>query len=889
MATSDDTDPVNPVLPPPAEAPARKPWSRPDDTDVLPAVDVAPEPLQIGPCRILGVVARGGMGTVYRAQVVVSCGIAIGSQVAVKLLRHIADSHERIRFAREVGYLQALRHPGIVRVLDAGDHRGQPYLVMQLVDGRPLSELAMRGPMPEDQVVELAIHALEALHTAHLAGILHRDVKPGNIMLASDGAVKLLDFGLAQKLEGQSKLTATGAVVGTPAYMSPEQANGERSELSRRSDIYSLGACCYEMLTGQQPFSAENSVALLRRIIDEPLLPPGKLRPGLSADLETIVLKAMAKHPGDRYATAELMAEDLRRFRGGQRIRGSRPGPLRSWLRTAWFHRRTLATAGLVMFISISIAVLAVRHALLREAAHPVADGGPGGDDAAWVDEVARAATPDGQAGLRFAPYAVLGKGMQIASLPGIRGPVRLDVEFTPGIAAYRIEAMVCDRDVGQGYRLRLTGDAGGDLLALLREDKVVASRPLNALAAGRAVHLRLERNDDTVTASVGDAPPLVFVDLAPIDGAEADGVHIAMPPDAGRLGALRLERQKVGLLVSALAPADLLRQDGRYARAIQGYEAFLRDHPTSPLARDARFRIGLCYEALGDQEQSLAAYLAVARDYRDDPDSRHHVLAALFRAWGCSLRLGRYLEAEQYYEAIRRSHDLATLLASVPEDTLNALIADYFGRAAAAADGEPQRAVKLFRTGTDLAAYLDRADQVAAGTFGAVGVLVATGGYEEACGLLAGLDRENQRPELRAAARLHLGHAERLRGRHEIALRLYRALIDDPGTAELQAQWARLWLGDLYVDLGDRDAARAQWGSSVEDDSLPGRLMHHLLHGTKPLSADDGEAAIVEYVNARLALLRGFDQAYIDRLQNVVRLGPGTTWPVPLARRLLE
>jgi len=857
-----------------------------DDTDEMPAVDVAAEPLQIGPCRILGIVARGGMGTVYRAQVVVTCGIAIGSQVAVKLLRHIADSHERIRFAREVGYLQALRHPGIVRVLDAGDHHGQPYLVMQLVDGRPLSELALRGPMPEDQVIDIAIHALEALHTAHLAGILHRDVKPGNIMLANDGSVKLLDFGLAQKLEGQSKLTATGAVVGTPAYMSPEQANGERSELSRRSDIYSFGACCYEMLTGQQPFSADNSVALLRRIIDEQLLPPGKLRPGLSPDLETIVLKAMAKHPGDRYATAEQMAEDLRRLRGGHHIMGRRPGVWRSWLRTAWFHRRTLATAGLVMFISISISILAVRYSLRREAARSIIPSEPASGEAAWIDEVFYPTTVAGQSSLHFSPYVALGKNMAIASLPNVRGPVRLHVEFTPLVAGYRIDLMVGDRDIGQGYRLSLTNSDSGNLLALLREDKIVASRPVDALTLNQPIQLRLERSEDTVTASIGDQVPLIFVDLAPIDGAEAEGVHIALPLDAGYLGAIRLERQLVGLMVSALAPADLLRQDGRYARAIQAYEGFLRDHLTSPLARDARFRIGLCYEALGDQEQALAAYLAVARDYRD---SRHHVLAALFRAWGCSLRLGRYVDAEQYYEAIRRSHDLATLLASVPEDTLNTLIADYFERATAAADSEPQRAVKLYRTGSDLAGYLSRADRVATGTFGAAGVLITLGRYEEACDLLNGLNRDEQKPEMRAGARLHLGHAERLRGRHEISIQLYRGLIDDPATPETQAQWARLWLGDLYVDLGDRGSARELWTASTEDESLPGQLMRHLLHGSKPLEVAAGDGAMIEYINARVALLRGFDQAYNDRLQNVVRLGPSTTWPVPLAKRLKE
>ena len=862
------------------------PTSRPvrqSDTEILAPVAFGREPIQIGPYRIVGVIARGGMGVVYRARVVVSCEVPMGTEVALKLLTRLDDRHERLRFTREANYLQALRHPGIVRVLDTGEHCDQPYLVMQLVAGRPLNHVINDGPLTEAAVVDIAIQALEALHTAHLAGILHRDVKPGNIMLTPEGSARLLDFGLAHRLDGQSTLTATGAVVGTPAYMSPEQAAGERSDFSRRSDIYSLGACCYEMLTGCQPFSADNSVALLRQIIDQPLLPPGRLRRDLSPDLETIVLKAMAKHPNDRYPTAEHMAEDLRRLRRGQRVRATRPGRLRPLLRSAWLQRRVLATIGLIAFFTLGIISLAARRAL-----RPAAPGPLGSaqtlTDTAWVDEWRKPASQP----MRRHAYAPLGKGMELATLPAVRGAVRLHVEAMPIDAGYRVELMVGDRDVGRGYRLRLTSSDAGEVLALLREDKVVASRAVATVPVGQPIHLRLERIDDAVVGELVGEPPLNFLDLAPIDGADADGVHLAFDHATTRIDDVRLERQRSGLYVSALAPADLLRQDGRYARAIQAYETYLRDHPASALVREARFRIGLCHEALKDDEQALSAYIGVARHYRDSP---HHVLAATFRAWGCSLRLGHYQEAEQYFEAIRRQHDLPALLASVPEDTLHMLIADYFARGAALAVSEPLRAVHLYSTGADLAAYLGLPDRVAAGTAGAAGILLGSGRLDEAVVRWRELAAHAPSDAVRAEACLHIGHAERLRGHHAEARAAYQAVIADVATPGAQAQWARLWLGDLLLELGDQGTARESWQSSLESDSLPGRLMRHLLHGTRPLAPEGPptDANDIEYVNARLALMRGLDQQYLDRLASCVRVGPAYDWPAPLARRLGE
>ncbi len=860
-----------------ATFPERNPTA---DTGAVP-MSMAHEPKQIGPYRLLSVVARGGMGTVYHARVVVSCEVAMGTEVALKLLRVFGSREERLRFTREAGYLQSLRHPGIVRVLDAGEYEGQPYLVMPLLHGQTLQQMLLDlGQLGENETAEIAIQALEALQTAHLAGILHRDIKPANIMLSEDGQVKLLDFGLAQRLDGQSSVTATGSVVGTPAYMSPEQAAGERQDVGQRSDIYSLGACCYEMLTGQQPFSAENSVALLRVVTDAPLMPPSQLRRHLARDMETIVLVAMAKHPGDRYRSAEAMASDMRRFRQGLRIVTRRPGGVRHWSRTAWHHRTLVAAGALMVFLAIAAVLLVLRAQPFAVPTALAQDPTDGSETQQWVDALKDSPFRV----LVWQPYAPLGNHTELASLGNVSGPVRLAVVATVTAEPLHLELLICDRDVGRGYRLRLlsgqdrapgnTGAIRTATVALLREDKIVASRSIPPLALGDAVNMQLERVDDTVTGHLEGTPDMVFVDLAPIEGPDADAVYIGRSTGTAAISTVRLERQRTALFVSALAPADSLRQEGRYARAIATYQTFLRDHPDSPLARDARFRIALCHEALHDDELALAAYLDVARLYRDHA---HHAMAALFRAWGCSLRLGRHQEAESYFDAIRRSHELSSLLASVPEDTINALVADYATRAARYAGDEPMRAVTLAMTGADLAEYLGLSSEFRSLRFTAADILLGQFRPTEALAALDALPKNDPDCQLR------LGHTQRLLGDQTASLAAYASVIAlDPHA--VAAQWARLWAGDVVLDREGETAATTWWESSTEADSLPGRLMRQLLLGTRPLPLPEEDAAVVEYVNARLALRQGLRQQYQERLINCVGLAPRQVWPVPVA-----
>jgi tetratricopeptide (TPR) repeat protein len=887
-----------------------------DETAEL-AVSGPRMPSQIGPYKILRLIGRGGMGSVYRAQVVVSCQVPIGQEVALKLLRE-TDDKERKRFAREAAYLQALRHPGIVRVLDNGEFEGQPYLVMQLVEGHHADDLLISGkPCDQNHIADIGIQALDALHVAHLHGILHRDIKPGNIMIAENGQVKLVDFGLAQYMNAaESHLTATGAVVGTPAYMSPEQASGRREEISRRSDVYSMGACLYELLTGKQPFEADNSVALLRCIIEEPLTPPSVHRKDLVRDLETIVLKAMAKDWRDRYSTAEAMAADLRRFRLGVRIRTARPTFWRPLLRAAWQQRASLALVALVAFVAVSATALVVRAALKRAAEEGAATAAvtiPATTDPTttttatgqtvitlppqpanpWVDVMRQDLAldePMSPLAVRDAPG--MDKEFKRVVLPEVSGAVRLSATVELLDAAGIVDLMICDPDLGKGYRARINATQANDRLELMREDKVVSSKDLGQLVRGRPLRVTISRIGSEITARLDKREPVVFRDIIPIEGLFADAVQIAFIPGQARVSQVQLERQRSTLFVSALAMPDMMRQQNRYSRAIQEYERFINDHPESPDVRDAHLRIALCLEGMATpatDEQALAKFNEVASLYRDD---RTYVLTATFHAWSSALRLGRIQAAEEYFEAIRLGFDLETLLPTIPEATIKDLVKDYTTRADQLAGSEPERAARLFKNSAEIASYLKQPKAAAEAQGRAGDLWLAQGLVEEAAERYRTVvEDERVNEALRTQFRMRLAHAERLRDRFDVADSAYQKIIAQTVPIGDLPQWARLWLGDLHVQRGDVVGALSIWGKGGEIKTLPGRLMYHLLTSDRPFNGQvkPEHQSVVAYFNARLAQMRGRSEEYRSHLEQVVKVAHPGDWPLLLANRLLE
>jgi WD40 repeat protein/serine/threonine protein kinase len=412
-ATSATTDVCPPTAAPPDRATELAP-PRPG-TDTLsgeflyptwislspPVSETAPparEPPPIPGYQVLGELGRGGMGVVYKAR-----HLRLGRLVALKMI--LAGSHasdtELARFRREAEAVARLQHPNIVQIYEVGEVDGCPFFALEYVDGGSLANHLDGTPLPSRPAAQLVQTLASAMHFAHQRGIVHRDLKPANVLLSGhvtadhadptdkeDGGQrqsgpspsslirthprdprfsffpKVTDFGLAKQLDSQDGQTLTGSILGTPCYMSPEQAAGRNRLIGPATDVYALGAILYELLTGRPPFKAETPMATTLQVIQGEALPPARLNPTVPRDLETVCLKCLEKDPQRRYATAAALAEDLGCFLQGEPVR-ARPvgqvGRLKRWCRR---NPALAATAGLALLALVAGTVVSSLFAL---------------------------------------------------------------------------------------------------------------------------------------------------------------------------------------------------------------------------------------------------------------------------------------------------------------------------------------------------------------------------------------------------------------------------------------------------------------------------------------------------------------------------------------------
>jgi len=335
-------------------------WAAPVSAPPDATLTVNP-PSQLSDFELLRELGRGGMAVVYEAR-----QKSLNRRVALKVLSLAGStSHDALnRFRREAEAAAKLRHPHIVPILVAGVEGGTSFFAMELVEGPSLSQVLRQTGVPPRETAEFVrwaeqlANVAEALQHAHDHGIIHRDVKPSNLLLASDGRLLVADFGLA-RITAAPELTRTGEWVGSPAYMSPEQISPEQNSLDHRTDVYSLGATLFECLTGRPPFTGDSAEQVLSRILHNEPPPPRQLNPHVPADLEAICLHALEKSASARYDTAREFADDLRRFVAGETPRARRLHRMARWVRKA--RRQRLVTW--TFLVALSMAVLATYFA----------------------------------------------------------------------------------------------------------------------------------------------------------------------------------------------------------------------------------------------------------------------------------------------------------------------------------------------------------------------------------------------------------------------------------------------------------------------------------------------------------------------------------------------
>ncbi len=330
---SDDTE--APTSPPPSPA-------DPAATTLLPSQPAGPDaaaPLPSVPgYEVLRELGRGGMGVVYQAR-----QLGFNRLVALKMILagEYAGAEERARFRAEAEAVARLQHPNIVQIHEVGEHDGRPFFSMEFCPGGGLDTCLNATPLPQKEAASLVETLARAVQAAHEKGVVHRDLKPANVLLAEDGAPKITDFGLARKLD-EAGLTASGAVMGTPSYMAPEQAGGKSKEIGPARDVYALGAILYECLTGRPPFKGPTTLDTLTQVLSAEAVPPRQLQPKTPRDLETICLKCLEKQASRRYATAAELADDLGRWRRDEPVRAR---PIEAVERAVRWARRKPALA----------------------------------------------------------------------------------------------------------------------------------------------------------------------------------------------------------------------------------------------------------------------------------------------------------------------------------------------------------------------------------------------------------------------------------------------------------------------------------------------------------------------------------------------------------------
>ncbi|MEZ6184020.1 MAG: serine/threonine-protein kinase [Planctomycetota bacterium] len=595
-------------------------------------------PESLGPFSLIRELGRGGAGVVYVAR-----HARLEREVALKVLRagDGASPEQLERFEIEARAAARLRHPGIVGVLEVGEEAGKPYLAMELIEGESLAQrLAREGPLEPREAARIALGLAEALAYAHARLVLHRDLKPGNVLLGPDGAPRLTDFGLAKQIGAESQgLTVTGQVMGTPVYMPPEQASGRMERVDARSDVYSLGATLYEMLSGRPPYLGQQILEVLAQVRADASVPDVRgLRPEVEVDLATILGRTLEKDPDDRYQTAEALAQDLARYLAHQSIAARPPGVLergQKWLR----RNRTLARAlGGTLAAALGVGAVATGAFVLRLQAEQARTA----EQAEVAQTQAQRADAQAAEAERQAEHARRQAAVAQEALRLMIYEVRDQLERVPGPRAQAAREAILAQALSTLEELGAAASEAGSLIQRAEAKRQLGELRLEGVGGDRQRGYQDLRDALALSREARAA--------VPDDPTTRQDLIKSLYVLGGALPASEPEAQT--LLEEALAESERLVQ-GDGAQVEEVLRLAWRRHLALALERLAGV-----HSAAGRDGQALELYLRALAERQgiaevEDNPREERPLAILRRFAGYTLtRLGRYAEALAHHDA---------------------------------------------------------------------------------------------------------------------------------------------------------------------------------------------------------------------------------------------
>jgi len=635
----------------------------------------------LGAYDILDEVSRGAMGVVYKAR-----HKTLGRVVALKVM--IAGEHaspEQVaRFEKEARAAARLRHHNIVPIYDIGIEDGKRFFTMDFVEGTPLDVLIARKKLTPRHALEIAAELGDALAYAHARGVIHRDIKPSNIMIDSSGRPQIMDFGLAKQLDSDTKFTKTGTTIGTPSYMSPEQARGENTKIDHRSDVYSLGAVMHEMLTGRPPFTGETMMNIIMKVIHDDPVPVRRANPRLHRDIQTIVAKAMEKDPARRYQSMADLAADIRRYMAGEMITARPAGPFRRAAKTLRKHRTSIIVgvviAALASVISGAIIhILVVRQEAARRrvelARRPVPEQKPG-----WVlkfrDDFSKPAldpawAPAGKEWtVQDSRLTVRTRNRKLSHIQlshPFEGTVAIEFAASAGSPGALINCFL-GRDWRTGYTFRF-GNLDGGNITLRERGRLLAQVKCPPVVPDVTYRVRIERRGTSLTYRVtylvnGEARSheLRYDDPELLRTLGKFKFGFDTWASTVRFDDVRVSREEyAGERLNKLQAIDFyIFSRGQLQRALVDYRAIVKKHHGQLIAVVAEHNCGLILEALGRQkelEEALRHYRNVEKQRGLLEEKRRRLLQKnRERMFFVQINLGRYGPAADELAALRRT-----------------------------------------------------------------------------------------------------------------------------------------------------------------------------------------------------------------------------------------